>query len=79
LLSADLVKVMRCPWCLHRSGKKEDAELGRLDIQGDLLVCRTCGLRYPVERGFPVMIEDEALPPTDGEDPRGAQQPSDRQ
>jgi len=32
--------------------------------QGSHLVCRSCGRRYPVREGIPVMLVSEATPPS---------------
>ena len=31
----------------------------RLDLDGDVLVCQTCGRRYPIEDGVPNMLVDD--------------------
>ena len=40
------------------------ADLARQDPE--ILVCRTCGYRYPVRDGIPVMLIDEAEKPATG-------------
>lgn len=47
-----LLALLVCPVC-HAA----------LAEQGDELVCRGCGLRYPVRDGIPIMLPDEATPP----------------
>ena len=39
---------------------------GPLAQQGERLVCCRCGLRYPIEERWPVLIPDEAEPPQPG-------------
>lgn len=34
---------------------------GRLRAADDVLTCERCGLRYPVEEDWPVLIPEEAL------------------
>jgi len=54
-LSKELKEILACPVCL----------VPVTAIGGDTeLECRACGRRYPVREGFPVMIPEEATPPT---------------
>ena len=66
-IAPDFLEILRCPRCIHDdSGPLEGNERGRLEQGGEdnaFLVCRQCGLRYPITDGFPVMLESEALPP----------------
>jgi uncharacterized protein len=41
---------------------------GSLDDRGDVLVCRDCGLHYPVRDGIPIMMIEEAFRP-EGDSP----------
>lgn len=52
IISRHLLDVLRCP-----------AGRGRLEQRGDHLVCRSCGLAYPVRDGIPVMLLEEAMLP----------------
>jgi len=45
-----------------------------LEQQGDRLVCTRCGLRYPIEPGWPVLIPEEAERP-ETPLPRSSRQP----
>jgi uncharacterized protein YbaR (Trm112 family) len=56
-LDAELLEILVCP-----------NDRGELDYQQDpeILVCRTCGYRYPVRDGIPVMLIDEAEKPATG-------------
>lgn len=36
---------------------------GALEQRDEWLVCLRCGLRYPIEERWPVLIPDEAEPP----------------
>lgn len=56
-LDAELLEILVCP-----------NDRGDLDYQPDpeVLVCRTCGYRYPVRDGIPVMLIDEAEKPPTG-------------
>lgn len=48
----ELLEILRCIEC-H----------ARLDERGDELVCRECGLHYPVTDGIPVMLPEAAYRP----------------
>ena len=63
-LDAELLEILVCP-----------NDRGELDYQLDpeILVCRTCGYRYPVRDGIPVMLIDEAEKPSTG---RAARKPA---
>lgn len=54
MVNAELLKILACPAC------KTEVKLVREQI-----VCQspTCGLRYPVRDGIPVMLIDEAEKP----------------
>ena len=49
----ELLEILVCP--VDRSPVREE---------GDRLICSKCGRRYPVRDGIPVMLVDEAEPPT---------------
>jgi uncharacterized protein YbaR (Trm112 family) len=51
MLSHDLLNVLVCPVCKRA--------VAILDVnQG--LVCRPCGLKFPIRDGIPIMLLDEA-------------------
>ena len=54
-LTAELMEILACPVCL----KAVRALNGGAELE-----CVACGRRYPVREGFPVMIAEEATPPT---------------
>lgn len=56
MLSEDLLSILACPACAERPPVRPNAD-------GTELVCESCGRRYPVREGIPVMLVDEALPP----------------
>jgi uncharacterized protein YbaR (Trm112 family) len=60
-LDAELLEILVCP-----------NDRGELDYQQDpeILVCRTCGYRYPVRDGIPVMLIDEGEAVSDDEHDR---------
>jgi hypothetical protein len=49
-LPAELLEIIRCPACLGEF----------LPPQPSALVCSSCGLRYPVRNGVPILLVDEA-------------------
>ena len=53
-LDAELLEILVCP-----------NDRGEIDYLEDeqVIVCRTCGYRYPVRDGIPVMLIDEAEKP----------------
>ncbi len=55
----ELLEILACP-----------VEKALLREESDRLVCTTCGRRYPVRDGIPVMLVDEAELPGDGRDKR---------
>jgi uncharacterized protein YbaR (Trm112 family) len=59
-----LLEILACPCEAH--GALE------VDSQRALLVCTVCHRGFPVRDGIPVMLLDEAIPPGEATDPRGA-------
>ena len=55
-LPQELLEIIRCPACLG-----EFLPL-QAEVQPDALVCSSCGLRYPVRNGVPILLVDEAQP-----------------
>lgn len=53
-IDAQVVKILVCPVPECRA---------KLELCGDRLVCTACGLRYPIEERWPVLIPEEADPP----------------
>ncbi len=56
-LAPELLEILRCPACLGEFAPPTPAEL----------VCTSCGLRYPIRNGVPILLVDEAQPPQDGD------------
>ena len=56
LIDDTLARILVCP-----------ADQGDLieDEHSSRLVCTQCGRRYPVRDGIPIMLIDQAEPPTD--------------
>jgi hypothetical protein len=51
MLTEHLQSILACPVC--------KGELSLFD-EGRFLLCRPCGLRFPVREGIPVLLADEA-------------------
>lgn len=51
MIDKDLLEILACPVCKTP-----------VTQEGDRLVCGTCGRRYPIRDGIPVMLVDEAEP-----------------
>lgn len=49
MIQEDLLEMLRCP-------------LGKSELQqdGDVLVCKRCGPKFPIKDGIPVMLIEEA-------------------
>ena len=52
MISTELLEVLRCP-----IGKAELKEVN------NFLVCTSCGVKYPVDDGIPILLVDEAILP----------------
>lgn len=50
-MDKELLKILVCPACKTR-----------VRLEGEKLICenRSCGLRYPIREGIPVMLINEA-------------------
>ena len=55
-LPPELLEIIRCPACLGEFLPPQS------QTQPDALVCSSCGLRYPVRNGVPILLVDEAEP-----------------
>jgi uncharacterized protein YbaR (Trm112 family) len=55
MIDPELLEILACPLC--KTPVRQD---------GDHLICSTCQRRYPIRDGIPVMLIDEAEPPTPG-------------
>jgi uncharacterized protein YbaR (Trm112 family) len=50
-IKEDLISIMCCPKCKGAV---------KLSETGDAVICKPCGLEYPVRAGIPVMLVSEA-------------------
>jgi uncharacterized protein YbaR (Trm112 family) len=55
MLDPELLEILACP-----------VDKQPVELRDDRLVCVECGRRYPIRDGIPVMLEDEAEPPSGG-------------
>lgn len=60
VIDAELLKILACPTPECRAP---------LELRGEHLRCTGCGARYRIERDWPVLIPEEAEPPTDNTGP----------
>ena len=53
-LSSDLLEILACPQCKSK-----------VKFEGGKIICQSssCGLRFPVKEGIPVMLIEEAEKP----------------
>jgi uncharacterized protein YbaR (Trm112 family) len=58
-IDSRLLEILICPAC-HGEVRALDADAG--------LECLECGRVYPIRDGIPVMLVNEASPPTRGEE-----------
>ncbi|HNW39802.1 MAG TPA: Trm112 family protein [Candidatus Omnitrophota bacterium] len=49
MIDKELLAILACPACQ-----------GDVELIKDKIVCKKCGKKYPVRRGIPVMLVDEA-------------------
>ena len=49
MIDDELLRILACPVCITA-----------LSQMGDRLVCATCGRRYPIREGIPILLVDEA-------------------
>lgn len=54
MIDADLLEILACPACR-----------AEVRLEDSMIVCTSCGLRYPVRDGIPILLVDEAVRPGD--------------
>ena len=62
-VAQDLLKILRCPYCVSGDTRKPGDDPGRLEIvrDGTWLICleEDCDRKYPIKEDIPVMLIDE--------------------
>jgi uncharacterized protein YbaR (Trm112 family) len=67
-LDPQLMDILACPSDDHsplRAGTPDDPD-------ADVLTCTSCGRGFPVVDGIPVLLLDEAIPPSEPPNPSSA-------
>lgn len=63
MVDAELLKILRCPYCVSGETRKEGEDPGRLELVRDefWLVCQEpdCDRKYPIRDDIPVMLIEE--------------------
>ncbi len=49
MVDKELLEILACPACR-----------GDVEDKGEMIVCKSCGRKYPVKDGIPIMLIDEA-------------------
>jgi uncharacterized protein YbaR (Trm112 family) len=49
MIDKDLLDILACPACR-----------GDVELKDQKICCKSCGRRYPVREGIPIMLVDEA-------------------
>ncbi len=61
-VSADLLEILRCPYCVSGNTRKEGDDPGQLELVNNVwLICQEpdCDRKYPIKEDIPVMLIDE--------------------
>ncbi len=53
MIAPELLRILACPACPSRPPVKLDDKFGKL-------VCSSCGRKYPIKDGIPIMLVEEA-------------------
>lgn len=59
MLDEELLKILACPACKSPLAQESPAAGDDVD---EWLCCETCQRRYPVRKGIPILLIDEAKP-----------------
>ena len=49
MIDQELLNILACPACK-----------GEVELKNERIVCRSCGRKYPIRDGIPIMLVDEA-------------------
>lgn len=55
MIDKEFLEILACPACKGEV---------RLDEEAERITCQSCGRRYPIRNGIPVMLIDEAELPS---------------
>ena len=62
-IPADLLEILRCPYCVSGDTRKPGEDPGQLDLvkDGTWFICKEpdCGRKYPIREDIPVMLIEE--------------------
>ena len=59
-VSPELLEILRCPYCVSTTTRQPGDDPGRLTLYKEAwLVDETCGRKYPIKEGIPIMLIDE--------------------
>lgn len=59
-ISPDLLDILRCPYCVSHQTRQPGDDPGKLTLHQDSwLIDATCGRKYPIRDGIPVMLIEE--------------------
>ncbi|MCA9401724.1 MAG: Trm112 family protein [Candidatus Omnitrophica bacterium] len=53
MIDEDLISILACPACK-----------GDVKEENSKVLCLKCGRQYPIKDGVPILLVDEALPPS---------------
>lgn len=62
MVSADLLEILRCPYCVSGETRRPGDDPGRLQlINNAWLVCQEagCNRKYPIREDIPIMLIEE--------------------
>ena len=59
-VSPELLEILRCPYCVSSATRQPGDDPGRLTLYKETwLIDETCGRKYPIKDGIPIMLIDE--------------------
>ncbi|HQV69516.1 MAG TPA: hypothetical protein PLW39_06730 [Thermoflexales bacterium] len=59
-ISTELLDILRCPYCVSGSTRQPGDDPGKLTLYKEVwLVDETCGRKYPIREGIPIMLITE--------------------
>lgn len=58
-MKKSLLDILACPMCKHHPLELKVAEEDSKEVISGSLLCKNCGLTYPIEDGIPNMLPPE--------------------